>query len=92
MKILITAAILLSLVSCSSTDVEGMKFTNKTPRGISILNITKEEYSRAYQSAEKHCAKYYKVPRVLKTVEQEQQYETQAAMRTINFECVKPSN
>ena len=92
MKILITAAILLSLVSCSSTDVEGMKFTNKTPRGISILNIIKEEYSRAYQSAEKHCAKYYKVPRILKTVEQEPQYETQATMRTINFECVKPSN
>ena len=92
MKILITAAILLSLVSCSSTDVEGMKFTNKTPRGISILNIIKEEHSRAYQSAEKHCAKYYKVPRILKTVVQEAQYETQSTMRTINFECVKPSN
>ena len=74
MKILITAAILLSLVSCSSTDVEGMKFTNKTPRGISILNIIKEEYSRAYQSADKHCATYYKVPRILKIVDQKQNY------------------
>lgn len=91
MKILILSATLLSLISCSSTDV-GMKFTNKTPRGISILNIIKEERSRAYQSAEKHCAKYYKVPRVLKTIEQESLDETQAWMRTMNFECVKPSN
>ena len=92
MKRLILAATLLSLISCSSTDVNGMKFTSKTPRGISILNIKKEERSRAYQSAEKHCAKYYKVPRVLKIVEQESLDETQAAMRTMNFECVKPTN
>ena len=92
MKILILATLLLSLISCSSTDVNGMKFTNKNPRGISILNIVKEERSRAYQSAEKHCAKYYKVPRVLKIVEQESVDETQSSMRTMNFECVKPSN
>lgn len=92
MKILIVPAILLTLISCSSTDVDGMKFTNKTPRGISILNIIREERSKAYQTAEKHCAKYYKVPRVLKVVEQESLDETQAAMRTMNFQCVKPSN
>ena len=92
MKILILVTMLLSIISCSSTDVDGMKYTNKTPRGISILNIIKEERSKAYQSAEKHCAKYYKVPRVLKIVEQESLDETQAAMRTMNFECVKPTN
>ena len=89
MKILIAAALLPTLISCSSTGIEGMKFTNKSPRGISILNVVKEERSRAYQSAEKHCAKYYKVPRVLKTVKQESLDETQS---TMNFECVKPSN
>ena len=47
-----------------------MKFVNKSPRGISILNIMKEERSKAYQAAEKHCAKYYKVPRIIKSVEQ----------------------
>ena len=92
MKILILTATLLSLISCSSTDGNGMKFTNKTPRGISILNIRKEERSKAYQSAEKHCAKYYKVPRVLKISEQEPLEEFQENMRTMNFECVKPSN
>ena len=92
MKIIIFVTILLSLISCSSTDVDGMKLTNKTPRGLSILNIIKEERSRAYQSAEKHCAKYFKVPRVIKIVEQESSEEFQAAMRTMNFECVKPSN
>ena len=92
MKILILLSTLLSLLSCSSTDVEGMKLTNKTPKGISILNITKEEYSKAYQTAERHCAKYYKVPRILKTVKQELKDEFDTPMRTINFECVKPTN
>jgi hypothetical protein len=92
MKILILLSTLLSLISCSSTNNDGMTFTNMTPRGISILNIRKEERSKAYQSAERHCAKYYKVPRILKTIDQQFEDELHTPMRTTNFECVKPSN
>jgi len=91
MKKLIIPLILLVLISCSSTN-NGMKLTNKSPRGISILNIIKEMHSTAYQTAESHCAKYNKVPRILKSVIQEQDDESQAQMSTITFECVRPSN
>lgn len=92
MKILILLTTLLSLISCSSTKIEGMKLTNKSPRGISILNIKKEERSIAYQTAEKHCAKYYKVPRVTRKVEQAAEDEFQVSMRTMDFRCEKPKN
>jgi len=69
-----------------------MKLTNKSPRGISIINIIKETHSKAYQTAESHCAKYNKVPRVLKSVIQEQDDESQAQISTMIFECVRPSN
>ena len=82
--------ILLTLISCSSTDT-GIKLLNKSPRGITISNIVKEELSKAYQTAEKHCAKYYKVPRVLKTINQEED-ELQDPMKTKFFECIKPSS
>ena len=74
-----------SLAACSATS-DGMKYANKSPRGISILNISKKEHAKAYRIAEKHCAKYYKVPRILKTTGQEESPGT-----TMVFECLKPS-
>lgn len=91
MRKLLFLAALFSLIACAATHI-GMKYVNKSPRGISILNIIKEMNSKAYQTAESHCAKYNKVPRIVKTVIQEQDDESQAQMSTIIFECVKPSN
>ena len=89
-KLLLLVA-LFSLFSCSATNNK-MDGVNKSPRGITIINIIKEKHSRAYQTAESHCAKYNKVPRVLKTVKQEQEDESQAQMSSMTFECVRPSN
>jgi len=77
-----------SLVACSSTDT-GIKFSNKSPRGITISNVYKEHRSKAYQSAEKHCAKYSKVPRKLKTIRETNEYTVERV--TIKFECIRPS-
>ena len=77
-----------SLVACSSTNT-GIKFFNKSPRGITISNIYKEQRSQAYQSAEKHCAKYSKVPRKLKTLRESAEYDIERV--TIIFECIRPS-
>ncbi len=74
-----------SLAACSATS-DGMKYANKSPRGISILNIDKADHAKAYRLAEKHCAKYYKVPRILKTSRQSDSSGT-----TMVFECLKPS-
>jgi len=90
MKILILSAIFITLISCSSTKV-GMQFINKSPRGFEAINIKKEQYSKAYQAAEKHCAKYAKVPRILKTIKQEQNEDDFIPMQTITFECLKPN-
>ena len=91
MRKLLLLATLSSLIACAAPN-NGMKYADKSPRGISILNITKEMRSKAYQTAESHCAKYNKVPRILKSVTQEQNDESQAQMNTITFECVRPSN
>ena len=72
-----------SLAACSATS-DGMKYANKSPRGISILNIDKADHAKAYRLAEKHCAKYYKVPRILKTSRQSDSLGT-----TMAFECLK---
>jgi hypothetical protein len=56
----------------------GIKFVNKSPRGISILNIMKEECSKAYLAAEKHCAKYYKVPRIIKSIDQQKEQQNES--------------
>jgi uncharacterized lipoprotein YehR (DUF1307 family) len=77
-----------SLVACSSTDT-GIKFSNKSPRGITVSNVYKEYRSKAYQSAERHCAKYSKVPRKLKTIQETDKYTVERV--TIKFECIKPS-
>ena len=95
MRKLLFLAALSSLIACSTTN-NGMKYVNKSPRGISILNIIKEMRSKAYQTAESHCAKYNKVPRILKSIIQEQEDEdedeSQVQMTTMTFECVRPSN
>ena len=87
-KVLFLIAI-FSFGACSTAS-KGIKFVNKSPRGISILNIKKQEHSKAYQAAEKHCAKYFKVPRIIKSTEQ--QDESEITLHTTVFECLKPSN
>ena len=81
----------LSLLACSATPLE-MGFINKTHSGITITNISREKHSRAYQEAEGHCAKYNKVPRVLKTISQEAGDDSIEQLSTTQFECVRPSN
>lgn len=78
-----------SLAACSITGT-GMKYENKSPRGISILNIIKEDRVKAYRIAESHCAKYYKVPRVLSSSIQPD--DSVIPMTMMVFECLKPSN
>jgi hypothetical protein len=80
-----------SLVACSSTDT-GMKFDKKTPRAISISNVKKADRVKAYRAAEKHCAKYSKVPRLLRKVKQETNDYSPIPMRTEHYECIRPSN
>lgn len=92
MKKLIFFFLPLVLSACSATNDMGMKITNKNPRGISFVNVVKEDRVKAYREAEKHCAKYYKVTRKLKSDTQEQKDEIEAAMSTISFECLKPSS
>ena len=71
-----------------------MLFSNKNPRGISILNVSKDDRVKAYREAEKHCAKYSKVTRIIKNEKQEQpaDEEIYRDLSTIIFECLKPSN
>ena len=71
-----------------------MKIENNSARGITILNIIKEENSKAYRLAEKHCVKYFKVPGIIKSPDQktELQYESKISMRTTVFDRLKSSN
>lgn len=80
-----------SLISCSSTDT-GMKFESKGPRGIFISNIMKKDHVKAYRTAEKHCAKYSKVPRIVKTINYDTTEDSPVAMRAESYECIRPSN
>ena len=91
MKKILLLISLSSLAACSATD-GGMKFDNKGPRGIFISNITKADRVKAYRIAEKHCAKYSKVPRVVNTLNYELENDSATAMRTASYECVRPSN
>lgn len=91
MKKLILLAATISLVACSSTDT-GMKFSKQSPRGIQVSDIKKEDRVKAYRAAEKHCAKYSKVPRVSQTINQVHYEDIIIPMRTIKFECIRPSN
>ena len=84
--ILFLASLSITVTACSSTDT-GLKSFNTSPRGISISNVYKAQRSRAFQTAEKHCAKYSKVPRRLKTIRETASYTTERM--TIVYECVK---
>ena len=86
-KVLFLIAV-FSFGACSTAS-KGIKFVNKSPRGISILNIKKQEHSKAYQAAEKHCAKYFKVPRIIKSTQQHDAAEN--TMHTTVFEGLKPT-
>lgn len=79
---------LILLAACSTTN-NGMQFINQTPSGIKVINVIKELGSRAYQTAEKHCAKYSKVPRILKRVKQYTELD-EVQMMTIIFSCIRP--
>ena len=85
-KLILLAAV-FSFSACSTT-MTGMQFKEKSPRGITVINVTKELDSRAYQTAEKHCAKYSKVPRILKHLTKI--IEAEVTMKTIRFECIRP--
>lgn len=84
MKKLILFFTISLITACSSTD-SGMKYYNKSPRGITILNVYKESRSQAYQDAEKHCAKYSKVPRKRESTH----YNEKKAL--LVFECIRPN-
>lgn len=86
-KLLLLLIAISSLAACSSTNT-GMQFINKTPQGIKVINIMNEQQSKAYQTAEKHCAKYSKVPRVLKRIKQSD--DSEIPMTTMMIECIKP--
>lgn len=83
--ILLTA--LVSLTACSTDN--GMKFTNKGVRGITILNVMKSQRAKAYRAAEIHCAKYSKVPLLLRTTPASDDSIIPTTTRV--FECLKPS-
>lgn len=91
MNKLVLMIAIFSLAACSTNPIE-IKYTKKSPRGISVLNVTKEMQSKAYQAAEIHCARYSKVPRVLKTIKQILANDMQAPMNAMVFECIRPSN
>ena len=67
-----------------------MKLMALSPDGISIMNIDKTERVEAYRLAEKHCAKYSKVPRLIETTHQLEKSEL--PLLRMNFECLRPSN
>lgn len=81
----------LSLIACSSTG-SGMKLESKGPRGIFISNIMNKDHVKAYRAAEKHCSKYSKVPRIVKTINYDTTEDSPTAMRAESYECIRPSN
>ena len=85
---LILSITVITLSACSTTATTDMSFFDKSPRGIKITNVSKALDSKAYQSAEIHCAKYLKVPRILKKQKISQDYEE--LKTTIAFECIRP--
>ncbi len=91
MKTLILSITAITIVSCSSANIT-MQLSNKTPRGVSINNVLKNEHSKAYMKAESYCARYAKVPRILTVVTQEKTEDFTPDMATINYECLKPNS
>ena len=83
----LTLFAMFSLFGCSSR--APLELMDKSPRGVSVMNNAYGERAKAYRAAEKHCAKYYKVPRILKT--KRQKGEPGKRLSTIFFECLKPN-
>lgn len=87
MKNIITLLVLtyiLSLTGCATS--EAMKFKDSGPRGITIHNIVKNERIQARLSADKHCAKYFKVALVLSS-----KAATDESRGMMVVECIKPN-
>ena len=94
MKNLMIFIVLLTLISCSSTD-NRVKYKDKSPRGITIMNITKSANAKAYQTATSHCYKYNKVPKIRKILKQTTHNEDDQGliiedMNTMIFICIRP--
>lgn len=94
MKNLIAFIAFLTLISCASTE-NRVKYKDKSPRGISILNITKSQNAKAYQTATSHCYKYNKVAKIRKILKQtlpnQDDPDLQVEeMSTIIFLCIRP--
>ena len=83
----LTLFAIFSLLGCSSSTP--LKLMDKSPRGVSVMNNAYGERAKAYRAAEKHCAKYYKVPRILKT--KRQTGKTGKRLSTVFFECLHPN-
>lgn len=81
-------AVTLLLSACSATD-NGLKKVDQSSRGISIINVKTNDRTKAYRIAEKHCAKYSKVPLLVKSTPQSE--DSPIAMMTRKFECLRPS-
>ena len=90
MKNLFLASLFLLLNACSTPEVPAMKLMALSPDGIVIMNIDKTERVEAYRLAEKHCAKYAKVPRLIETSKQLE--ETDVPLLRMNFACLRPSS
>lgn len=84
---LILALLPALFLSGCATDV-GMKIQDKSPRGITIMNSIEGERAKAFRAAEKHCAKYYKVPRIFH-IKPQLVGESEKVMNTIIFKCLK---
>ena len=94
MKNLMILIALLTLISCSTTD-NLVKYKDKSPRGISVMNITKSDNAKAYRAATSHCQKYNKVPKIRKILKQTTHNEDDQSliiedMNTIIFICIRP--
>lgn len=81
-----------SLLAACSAPIKTLIQVDKSPNGITIENIIKEEHVKAYRLAEKHCAKYAKVPRVLKSMDKEADDESSISLRTTSYECLKATH
>ena len=88
MKKLTLCLAFLAVTACSAPEKKELTYMNVTPRGISALNVRDEEKARVYQAAEKHCAKYSKVPRLLDTTKEEDKFGINFSVMV--FECLKP--
>lgn len=88
-KLIIASALFATLLLSGCSTAPVMTVVETTPRGISIENITPDDKTKAYRTAEKHCAKYYKVPTIVQTTPQSG--ETEPVMNTTVFKCLKPN-